>query len=223
MVDILTPDEIEDFEQRGIFKDSSEWTRIGGLAETLLTHRSGQQKRHQRRVGTGDTDLKDRVRDAFDVKQSPTEHITIPIPVKHTDEAWHILCHLDLAKSLSEDSLHDYEMNHPLLVTERHYAPRRIADGYMSPVHPLFFSVLRSMQNIQHVSGHSKNAYVCGYVANMDENVKVYLNAKGDDHRTINVTTEFQYNNKLQSSRYFNQRRENEKSRKMHTVGCAIT
>ena len=223
VIEVLTPDEVLDFERRGVFKTKSDWMGVTGLAGTILTHRGGQQKRHQRRIGTGDQDLKDRVRDAFDIRQSQTEHVTLPIPVPHTKEAWEILCTLRLARPAADDSMNDYEITHPLLVTERHYAPRRLADGYMSPVHPLFFSALRSMQNIQHVSGHSKNAYVCGYVANMDENVRVYLNAKSADVRSVAVTTEFLYNEKLSSSKHFNRQRAEKAGRRRHTTGRAIT
>ena len=222
-IDILSPDEIDDFEQRGIFKNSSEWMVIQDLAGSILTHKGGHQKRHERRVGVRDDDLKDRVQEAFHIKQSTTEHVSVSINVRHSDEAWKILCDLGMAKRIRNDPVRDFEIVHPLLKAVRHYAPRRLTDDNMSPVHPLFFSILRSMQNIQHVSGHSVNAYVCGYVANMDDNVKVYLNAKAMNPKAITVTTEFQYNSKLQSSEYFNRKREARKNRRLHTSSRSIT
>jgi hypothetical protein len=45
------------------------------------------------------------------------------------------------------------------------------------------------MQNIQHISGRSVAAYVCGYVASLDENLKVFLSAKAQQANQLVVST----------------------------------
>ena len=221
-INLLMPDDIDRLQRLGVLADSSEWMQVKDLATSILTHRSSDA-RHQRRTGVGDADLADRVRDSFHLRQSPTDYVTIPIPVKHTKDAWQILLKLGMAREVVNDPCRQFETTHPLLASMRHYAPRRLEDCNMSPTNPDIFAIVRSMSNLQRVGGRSVNAYVCDYVANLDDNVRVYLHAKAKEKSAVTVTTEFLYNNKLKSSSFYNQVREAQKARHWKTSGRAVS
>ena len=95
-----------------------------------------------------------------------------------------------------------YKCKHPFFNPKRHI-PRtnRSLDLNISPVESKMFCAMRSMQNIQLISGtNGMNKYICKYIVKIDKNSLLWVDSSGTSENSFSVTEIDRTNTKVTSS-----------------------
>ena len=95
-----------------------------------------------------------------------------------------------------------YKCEHPFFNPKRHI-PRtnKLLDLNISPVESKTFCAMRSMQNIQLISGtNGMNKYICKYIVKIDENSLLRIDSSRTSENTYSVIEIDRTNTKVTSS-----------------------
>jgi len=187
-------EEIDEFVRSGIFNKHDDWYEMSEQARMILTHRS---ERNEKRTGTRDTDVTSRVVDPVHLTPDLTQHTEVRVNPGHTPEVIAILARCGLCDVPPLYDPSSFEGEHELLQCKRHYPPVRAGERNMSPVHGRIFAAMRSMSNVQVVSGYTIARYVTKYLIKVDKNSHTVFRANPHDESVVKAKHTFLYNTKI--------------------------
>jgi predicted GIY-YIG superfamily endonuclease len=192
--DIVRVEEVPDFVERQIFDKHDDWYEMSEEARTILTHRT---ERNKKRTGTGDDDVTSRTVDPVYLTPDPTQHVEVRIDPGHKPEVVEILARCGLCNVPPVDDPSRFEGEHELLRCTRHFPPVRAGEQNMSPVHGAIFAAMRSMSNVQIVSGYTIARYVTKYLIKQDKNSHTVCRVSPHDESRVMAKHTFLYNTKI--------------------------
>ena len=218
--DIVRVEEVDDFVQRGIYDRHEDWYQMSEEARIILTH---QTDRNKKRTGTGDDDVVSRVVDPVYITPDCTQHVAVRIDPGHTPEVVAILARCGLCDVPPAYNPSSFTGEHELLRCTRHLPPVRKGEQNMSPVHGAIFAAMRSMSNVQVVSGYTIARYVTKYLIKVDKNSHTVCRVNPHDASRVAAKHQFLYNTKIAESNRNEMKRINENKReRQHPQGRVI-
>jgi hypothetical protein len=187
ILELITPDEIQEFQREGLISHESDIIMIKGKAEIILKHIC--DKRCKMRKGIEDGLLQCRVENNGIENNTPYRHAFQNIYVKHSKNAMEILKKLDLYKF--DNSSGSLEPLEDKLKAQKHYPRATAAEGKISPCNGKMFLLTLSSQNLKYVTGYLASRYLAKYVASIDQNNRIYFNSDGKSSNVVNVEINF--------------------------------
>lgn len=165
--DLVLSDEVGEYIEEGLLRDSDDWVKVTLKADEVLSHKVCT-KRCQRRVNSTGDDKKDfRCRKRHPVFDSidPIKDEFLKLPFKFSQECLDILSECEFYEQPT-DQYPNGRFLLDLLEPRRHIGKvTPSARENMSEVFPKYFTLLRSMQNGQVVTGtNGVSRYVVKYI-----------------------------------------------------------
>ena len=152
--DIVPAFQLNDFIEKGLIKDLSDWSRMTCTADRTLTHTCGKDRRcFVSRYGTGPDDFYCRRQNPALFSKNPMKHEFVPLPVVFSKRCPEILrgagFYIPPCKDYPEG-----KFCHKMLEPKRHVGVIKAGSRHnISPVIPEHFTFARSSQNAQIIHG----------------------------------------------------------------------
>lgn len=185
MFDIFRPDEVETFVKKGVFTNLHDILQVYGHTATHLPHHCNNRYLVKR------VDKIFRCRKIGNVFASTDNrtHQFIPLPNEYSVQCLKMLGRSGLVDEIeinSDENLTLFKSSLPFFHPRRHVPKiNPTNDVNISPVEGYTFSVMKSMQNIQRLTGTGGCLeYVCEYIGKIDEQKYVVVEADGEGKLT---------------------------------------
>jgi hypothetical protein len=210
ILDIMRPEEREQYIQDGVLPDNDDVVRFCEMAQSMLTHR------HNRRcmVVTKDNDthleslkMKCKANDNFAMNPSPGEHTFLPIPIEHTEAAIAVLQSVGLGTTNDSG---EFIPLHKCLESKKHYPPSHGNEGIIQPVIGPLFVRNPNMSNVQHPTGYTLNRYLTKYILSIDTYNSITIRPSPRDQQGLQIEAEELPNQKITANRIKRQKQETE-------------
>ena len=151
--DIVRPDEVDKFVEEGVFTNEHDLFQVYEHAETYLPHRCNDRCIVKNEDGT----LRCRKIDNVFASTDNRRHQYLPLPNDYSVQCLRILERSGLIEELDIDSdgnVKVFRSTLPFFHPQRHVPPTNPTnDVNISPVEGYTFYVMKSMQNIQRLTG----------------------------------------------------------------------
>jgi hypothetical protein len=197
ILELLSEDDIATLEQQGIINENNSVETILQYAKKVLTHKCTQRCQVLKQRGDNITSTCRVVNNGL-VSKKPRDHTIQEINVKHSELACkilHELGHFDL------DSDGNWIVKDDKLQATKHFPPCYAHEGAVSQCNGLLFAATLSSQNLQLITGYLASRYLAKYVAQVDENNKLYIGAGQVDENSLKLDYTYLHNTKITGSK----------------------
>jgi len=202
VADLFRMDDVETLLERGVIDRAEDIYKLRDSARSIQFHTCN--KRCLRRTGPGPDDFQCRVPSTMMESPCPTKHCFKTVEPRHCQAALDVLKELGVCEDTS--TVDCFVPVDNKFKSEKHFAPAMPGEGVMSPTSGLIFAMTGSQSNLQRSTTYHSSRYLAKYVAGVDENNIVYVNAG----------TEFSHEAKQKGKRddsYFRNKRTGESAR----------
>ena len=221
--DIARTDEVENLISEGVFQDTSDYHDMIKDASKFLPHICNP--RCLARVG--EDKYKCRKWNNLKMSKDNTKHTFKRLPNDMSQACTNRLIQIGIIQPLCiniDGYQNPFISNLSFFHPKRHIPPTNPSnDMNISPVEGYTFSVCRSMQNIQMLTGcNGVSKYICKYLCKIDEQNYVIVSTNKDSGNLVSRST-FLHNTKVSSSKANEDKARSEERDKDHPNGRAIS
>ena len=203
--DIVRAEDIQNLKDEGIIKNVDDVLDIEKDATNFLRHKCSMRCLKRIAYNGDENDFVCRKPNYSKISDDCTKHTFKKLNNEYSYDVLNRLKEIGIVQELNYDpngTITSYKCDHPFFNPKRHI-PRtnRSLDLNMSPVESKTFCAMRSMQNIQLISGtNGMNKYVCKYIVKIDENSLLRIDSSRTSENSYSVTEIDRTNTKVTSS-----------------------
>jgi hypothetical protein len=179
--DLIRAQELDSRIQEGLIADEREAIHITNEATRILKHTC--TARCKKLMSNGQ--LTCRVDNNARMNPIPTRHSTVEVYIKHSEQAESLLEQMDLFQP--NPLIGMSTPLHPKLVAQKHFPDACRGEGIISPCNGRLFVAHRSSDNLKRVTTYFAARYLAKYVASIDEQNWVYVDAEPNNPKGITL------------------------------------